>query len=71
TVGAFDTELAEEFMMAFSRELGLTLHFVQFAGSNSHHIIEAAFKGLGRALAKAVAIDEQYKEEIPSTKGVI
>ena len=70
-VGSFDTELVEEFMVAFCRKMGLTLHFQQFAGTNSHHIIEAAFKALGRALKAAVAVDAQYAQEIPSTKGVL
>lgn len=70
-VGTFDTELAKEFMLAFSRELGLTLHFKMMAGENSHHIIEAMFKGLGRALKAAVAIDSQFADEIPSSKGVL
>ena len=68
-VGSFDSELAEEFLMAFSRELGLTLHVKKLAGKNTHHIIEATFKGLARALAKACEIDERFKDEIPSTKG--
>ena len=67
--GSFDSELAEEFLMAFSRELGLTLHVKKLAGKNTHHIIEATFKGLARALAKACEIDERFKDEIPSTKG--
>ncbi|MGI6203754.1 MAG: imidazoleglycerol-phosphate dehydratase HisB [Anaerovoracaceae bacterium] len=70
-VGDFDTELVQEFMTAFSRELGLTLHIVQISGVNSHHIIEAMFKGLARALAEAVSIDERFAGEIPSTKGVL
>ncbi len=70
-VGTFDTELAREFMAAFSRELGLTLHFKMMAGENSHHIIEATFKALARALAQATAIDPAYADEIPSTKGVL
>ena len=70
-VGTFDTELVKEFMMAFSRELGLTLHFVMMAGENSHHIIEAIYKALARALADAVKINEAYKDEIPSTKGML
>ena len=70
-VGTFDTELVKEFMMAFSRELGLTLHFVKMAGENSHHIIEAVYKALARALAEAVIINEEYKDEIPSTKGML
>ena len=70
-VGDFDTELCEEFFRAFVREAKLTLHVRQLAGSNSHHIIEGAFKAVARALAKATAIDEKYSNEIPSTKGVI
>ena len=70
-VGTFDTELAKEFMLAFSRSMGLTLHIKMLEGENSHHIIEAIFKGLGRALKTAVSIEEAYKDEIPSTKGVL
>lgn len=70
-VGTFDTELVKEFMTAFSRELGLTLHFVMLAGENSHHIIEAVFKAMARALAKAVKINEEFADEIPSTKGLL
>ena len=70
-VGDFDTELCEEFMLAFVREAKLTLHIRQLAGKNSHHIIEGTFKALGRTLAKATAIDKRFENEIPSTKGVI
>lgn len=70
-VGEFATELVEEFFIAFARELGAAIHFQQFAGKNSHHIIEAGFKAFGRALAEAVAINEQAPDEIPSTKGTI
>lgn len=70
-VGDFDTELTEEFLSALAREAGITLHIRQLAGSNSHHIIEGAFKALARVLKEAVAIDEKFKDEIPSTKGVI
>jgi imidazoleglycerol-phosphate dehydratase len=70
-VGDFDTELCEEFLRAFARDAGITLHTRQLAGVNSHHIIEGAFKALGRTLAKAVAINEKYKDEVPSTKGVL
>lgn len=70
-VGDFDTELAEEFMMALCREAGLTLHFKQLAGHNCHHILEACFKGLGRAIRQAIAIDALAADEIPSTKGVL
>lgn len=70
-VGDFDTELVQEFILALSREMGLTVHVKQIAGENTHHIIEAVFKGLGRALRAACAIDEEYADEIPSTKGVL
>jgi imidazoleglycerol-phosphate dehydratase len=70
-VGDFDTELCEEFMRALVREAKLTLHLRQLAGTNSHHIIEGAFKALGRALSEATAIDPLYADEVPSTKGVI
>ena len=70
-VGDFDTELTEEFLRAFARDAGVTLHTKQLAGVNSHHIIEGAFKALARALAKATAIDESHKNEVPSTMGVL
>ncbi len=70
-VGDFDTELCEEFMKAFVREAKITLHVRQLAGTNSHHIIEGAFKALGRALAASSEIDAKFANEIPSTKGVI
>ena len=70
-VGDFDTELVKEFMIALSSNSRMTLHFKMFHGENSRHIIEAMFKGLGRALGEAVAIDEKYRDEIPSTKGVL
>jgi len=70
-VGDFDTELCEEFLKAFVRESKLTLHVRQLAGTNSHHIIEGAFKALGRALSAATEIDAKFANEVPSTKGVI
>lgn len=70
-VGTFDTELGKEFFLALAREARITLHFHQFAGENSHHILEAMFKGFGRALRKAVAIDPACADEIPSTKGML
>lgn len=70
-VGTFDTELVEEFMWAICRSMGLTLHFKQMAGTNSHHIIEAMYKALGRALDQATTIDPRFANEIPSTKGVL
>mgnify|MGYP004463364327 FL=1 len=68
-VGAFDTELAEEFVTGFVRNAGVTLHIRQMAGRNSHHIIEGMFKSLAHTLRKAVAVDERFRNEIPSTKG--
>ena len=70
-VGDFDTELCEEFFMALCRESGITVHLKSLAGTNSHHIIEGAFKAFARALKTAISVDEKYKDEIPSTKGVI
>ena len=70
-VGDFDTELCEEFWLAFVREAKLTLHVRQLAGKNSHHIIEGTFKAVARALGKATSVDEKRKDEIPSTKGVL
>ncbi len=70
-VGDFDTELVKEFILALAREMGLTVHIKMLAGDNTHHIIEGVFKGLGRALRQACAIEEEYADEIPSTKGVL
>ena len=70
-VGTFDTELVEEFWLGFIRNADCTLHIRQLAGTNSHHIIEGAFKAAGRALKAAVAIDKDFADEIPSTKGVL
>ena len=70
-VGTFDTELCEEFFLGFVRNANLTLHLKQLEGKNSHHIIEGAFKCFGRTMKQAVAIDQNYKNEIPSTKGVL
>ena len=70
-VGAFDTELVEEFWLGFSRNAACTLHIRQLAGTNSHHIIEGAFKSAARSMQAAVKIDEAFAEEIPSTKGVL
>ena len=70
-VGTFDTELTEEFFRAFAHNAGATLHIRQLAGSNSHHIIEGAFKSVARSLRAATAIDPDFAGEIPSTKGVL
>lgn len=70
-VGDFDTELFEEFWIAFARQAQLTLHLQKMAGVNSHHIMEGAFKAAARCLRTAVAIDPEFAGEIPSTKGVL
>ena len=68
-IGSFDTELVEEFFLAFARNCPMSLHIRQMVGSNSHHIVEGAFKSVARALKAAVALDGSG--EIPSTKGVL
>ena len=70
-VGDFDTELCEEFFLAFVREAQITLHITKLSGTNSHHIIEGIFKSVAHTLGKAVAIDPRFSDEIPSTKGVL
>ena len=70
-VGTFDTELCQEFFIAFAREAGITLHIRQLAGFNSHHIIEGAFKSVARSLQTAVSIDSRFADEVPSTKGIL
>lgn len=70
-VGVFDTELVEEFFLGFVRNAEITLHINQLAGTNSHHIIEGAFKSVARSIKQAVRIDEEFKDEIMSTKGVL
>lgn len=69
-IGTFDTTLSREFMTAFAGNAGVTVHVVGFSGENAHHIIEAAFKALARALAEAVEIDPRVGG-IPSTKGAL
>ena len=70
-VGDFDTELVEEFFEAFVRNAKLTLHIMKLSGKNSHHILEAVYKSVARSLKQAVAIEQAYQDEIPSTKGVL
>ena len=70
-IGTFDTELVKEFFLALTRTLGVTLHLRRLAGENSHHIAEGMFKAAGRAFRQAVALDPDYADEIPSTKGVL
>ena len=70
-VGNFDTELVEEFYLAFVRQCPMSLHIRQLAGTNSHHIVEGAFKSVARTLKAAVALDPKNPDAIPSTKGVL
>ena len=70
-MGAFDTELVEEFFLALVREAALTLHIRLMAGRNTHHIIEGIFKAVARALREACEIDPATAGEIPSTKGTL
>lgn len=70
-VGDFDTELAKEFWLGFVRACPSSIHIRQMAGENTHHILEAVFKGMGRTLKMAAAIDPRHAGEIPSTKGLL
>ena len=70
-VGDFDTELVEEFWYGFVRKAACALHIRLLSGRNSHHIIEGVFKSVARSLRAAVAVDERFAKEIPSTKGVL
>ena len=70
-IGTFDTQLVEEFFIAFATNSGITLHIRQLDGRNSHHIAEGMFKAVARALRKAVDLDPKASGEIPSTKGVL
>ena len=70
-VGTFDTELVEEFWLAFVRNAACALHIRKFSGANSHHIIEGAFKSAARSIKQAISIDPAFADDIPSTKGVL
>ena len=70
-VGSFDTELGEEFFIALASNAGITLHLRQICGRNSHHILEASFKAVTRALKDCVALDPRIAGVIPSTKGAL
>ncbi len=70
-IGTFDTELVREFFQALSTHGGITLHATKQAGVNSHHIAEAAFKSVARALREAVEPDPRRSDAIPSTKGAL
>ena len=68
-IGSFDTELVEEFWLAFVRQCPMSLHILQLAGKNSHHIVEGCFKSVARSLR--IAVKSDGTDEIPSTKGVL
>jgi imidazoleglycerol-phosphate dehydratase len=68
-IGTFDTELVREFFTALAMNAGMTLHVTRHAGANSHHVAEAAFKAVARALREAVEIDPRGGGAVPSTKG--
>jgi imidazoleglycerol-phosphate dehydratase len=68
-IGQFDTELVQEWFRAFAVNAGITLHVHTLYGTNDHHIAESCFKGLGRALRAAIAVDPRALDEVPSTKG--
>jgi len=70
-VGTFDTELVEEFFLGFVRNCECNLHITSLAGTNSHHIIEGAFKSVARSMKAAVSIDAAFANDIMSTKGVL
>lgn len=70
-VGIFDTELVEEFLTALTRSAAMTIHVKKISGSNTHHTVEALFKGLGRAVRQAVSLDPVYSDAVPSTKGIL
>jgi imidazoleglycerol-phosphate dehydratase len=70
-VGTFDTELAKEFWLGFVRNCPASIHIREMAGENTHHILEAVFKGMGRTLKEAVTLDEKHLNDIPSTKGTL
>lgn len=70
-IGTFDTELIREFWAAFARAAGITLHLRRLDGFNSHHIAEAGFKAVARALRTAISNDPETAGEIPSTKGLL
>ena len=70
-LGDFDTELFREWFQAFAQNAGITLHVENLSGENNHHIAETCYKGLARALRKAVEIDPRQAGRVPSTKGTL
>ncbi|MGQ9647125.1 MAG: imidazoleglycerol-phosphate dehydratase HisB [Thermodesulfobacteriota bacterium] len=69
-IGTFDLDLVEEFFKALCNHAGMTVHVNLLYGRNSHHMVEAVFKGLGRALRQAISVDE-HSSRVPSTKGIL
>lgn len=70
-IATFDTQLAKEFFVAFASNAGISMHVMQLAGENAHHLIEASFKACGRALREAVEIDPRASDVLPTTKGML
>ena len=70
-IGSFDSELIREFFQAFAKNGGITLHATKRSGFNTHHIAEATFKAVARALRMAVEPDPRNSSDIPSTKGLL
>lgn len=70
-LGAFDTSLAKEFFISFATNAGVTLHVRMMAGENAHHIVEACFKAVGRAMCEALEINPRIADQLPSTKGAL
>jgi imidazoleglycerol-phosphate dehydratase len=70
-LGAMDTELFKEWFQAFAQAAGATLHVEVLYGENTHHMVEACFKGLARALRQALTLDPRKADAVPSTKGVL
>ena len=70
-LGEWDTELIEHWFHSFAQAAGITLHVETLHGTNNHHIVEGAYKGLARALRQAVEIDPRKGDAVPSTKGVL
>lgn len=70
-LGEMDTELFKEWFQAFAQHAGLTLHVENLYGTNNHHIVESCFKGLARALRRAIEIDPRAADAVPSTKGAL
>ena len=70
-LGSFDSSLAKEFFIAFATNANVTLHVRMLSGENVHHVIEASFKAVGRAMRYALELDSRCLDELPSTKGAL